>query len=152
MANQQQRIPVAVLGATGMVGQRFIELLQGHPWFELVALAASEQREGRLYGEVAPWRLAGSEMPATVAHMPVAACKPEALPRGVKIVFSALPGEVAGEIEADFAQAGVAVFSNAKNYRMEPDVPLLIPEVNADHAQAIREQRRRRSWSGSIVT
>ena len=147
-----QRIPVAVLGATGMVGQRFIELLQGHAWFELVALAASEQREGRPYGEVAQWRLAGSEMPAQVAYMPVVACKPEALPGQVKIVFSALPGEVAGEIEADFARAGVAVFSNAKNYRMEPDVPLLIPEVNADHAAAISKQRKRRGWPGSIVT
>ncbi len=152
MTTTQQRIPVAVLGATGMVGQRFIELLQGHPWFELVALAASEQREGRPYGEVAQWRLAGSEMPITVAHMSVVACKPEALPGQVKIVFSALPGEVAGEIEADFARAGVAVFSNAKNYRMEPDVPLLIPEVNADHAAAIIEQRKRRGWPGSIVT
>src|SRR5579859_5230415 len=148
----QQRIPVAVLGATGMVGQRFIELLQGHPWFELVALAASEQHAGRPYAEVAQWRLAGSEMPVPVAHMPVVACKPGAVPEDVKIVFSALPGEVAGEIEADFARAGVAVFSNAKNYRMEPDVPLLIPEVNADHAAAIVEQRKRRGWPGSIVT
>ena len=152
MANQQQRIPVAVLGATGMVGQRFIELLQGHPWFELVALAASEQRAGRPYAEVAQWRLAGGEMPVPVAHMPVVACKPGAVPGHVKIVFSALPGEVAGEIEADFARAGVAVFSNAKNYRMEPDVPLLIPEVNADHAAAIIVQRKRRGWPGSIVT
>src|SRR5579859_4713084 len=152
MANQQQRIPVAVLGATGMVGQRFIELLQGHPWFELVALAASEQRAGRPYAEVAQWRLAGGEMPVPVAHMPVVACKPGAVPGHVKIVFSALPGEVAGEIEADFARAGVAVFSNAKNYRMEPDVPLLIPEVNAGHAAAIVEQREKRGWSGSIVT
>jgi aspartate-semialdehyde dehydrogenase len=135
-----------------MVGQRFIELLQGHPWFELVALAASEQRGGRPYAEVAQWRLAGSEMPAAVAAMPVVACRPEALPGQVKIAFSALPGEVAGEVEADFARAGVAVFSNAKNYRMEPDVPLLIPEVNADHAAAISEQRRRRGWAGSIVT
>ena len=151
MANQQ-RIPVAVLGATGMVGQRFIELLQGHPWFELVALAASEQRGGRPYGEVAQWRLAGSDMPAQVAGLPVVACKPETLPGDVKMAFSALPAEVAGEVEAEFARAGVAVFSNAKNYRMEPDVPLLIPEVNADHAAAIIEQRRRRGWPGSIVT
>src|ERR1700730_8210403 len=124
MADIQKRIPVAVLGATGMVGQRFIELLQGHPWFELVALAASEQRAGRPYAEVAQWRLAGSETPPTVAQFPVVACKPGALPGDVKIVFSALPGEVAGEVEADFARVGVAVFSNAKNYRMEPDVPL----------------------------
>src|SRR5256885_12175951 len=98
--NIQSRIPVAVLGATGMVGQRFIELLQGHPWFELVALAASEQHGGRSYGEVSRWRLPGSEMPASAARLPVVACRPGAL-AGVKIVFSALPGEVAGEIEVE---------------------------------------------------
>src|SRR3989442_1451169 len=145
------RIPTAVLGATGMVGQRFIELLQNHPWFELVGLAASEQHGGRPYGEVARWRLSGGEMPQAAAKLPVVPCRPEALP-GVKIVFSALPAEVAGEVEADFARAGVAVFSNAKNYRMEPDVPLLIPEVNADHATAIHEPRKHRNWSGYIIT
>ena len=148
----QSRIPVAVLGATGMVGQRFIELLQGHPWFELAALGASEGRAGRPYGEVAKWRLAGSAMPGTVSAMPVSACRPDALPDDVRIVFSALPAEAALEIETDFARAGKAVFSNAKSYRMEPDVPLLIPEVNSDHAQAILEQRKRRRWPGSIVT
>lgn len=148
----QTRIPVAVLGATGMVGQRFIELVQGHPWFDLVALAASQQREGRAYAEVAKWRLSGSEMPASVASLPVVACRPEALPADVKIVFSALPAEVAGEIEASFARAGMAVFSNAKNYRMQNDVPLLIPEVNADHAAVIVQQRKQRGWTGCIVT
>ncbi len=148
----QTRIPVAVLGATGMVGQRFIELLQGHPWFDLVALAASQQREGHAYAEVAKWRLSGSEMPASVASLPVVACKPEVLPADVKIVFSALPAEVAGEIEASFARAGMAVFSNAKNYRMQNDVPLLIPEVNADHAAVIVQQRKQRGWTGCIVT
>jgi aspartate-semialdehyde dehydrogenase len=147
----QKRIPVAVLGATGMVGQRFIELLQGHPWFELVALAASGRHGGRSYSEATTWRLAGSEMPASVASLPVVPCTPEAL-SGIKIAFSALPGEVAGDIELALAQAGVAVFSNAKNYRMAPDVPLLIPEVNADHIGAIVQQRRQRNWSGSIVT
>ncbi|MDQ2887501.1 MAG: aspartate-semialdehyde dehydrogenase [Chloroflexota bacterium] len=147
----QKRIPVAVLGATGMVGQRFIELLQGHPWFELVALAASERHGGRAYGEVTRWRLSGSEMPSSVAALPVVPCQPEALP-DVKIVFSALPAEIAGDIEASFARAGVAVFSNAKNYRMDADVPLLIPEVNADHAAAIVQQRKQRGWSGCIVT
>src|SRR5229473_4854852 len=147
----QSRIPVAVLGATGMVGQRFIELLQGHPWFELVGLAASEQHGGRAYAEVTRWRLPGSEMPASVASLPVVACRPEAL-AGVKIVFSALPAEIAGEIEADFARAGVAVFSNAKNYRMAADVPLIVPEVNADHATAIVQQRKQRGWPGCIVT
>ena len=148
----QSRIPVAVLGATGMVGQRFIELLQGHPWFELVALAASEQHQERPYGKVAKWRLPGGEMPAAAATLPVVACRPEALPVKVKIAFSALPAEVAGEVEANFARAGVAVFSNARHYRMEPDVPLLIPEVNADHATAIVQQRKQREWLGCIVT
>lgn len=147
----QSRIPVAVLGATGMVGQRFIELLQGHPWFELVAVAASERHAGRPYGESTRWRLPGSEMPADVARLPLVACQPEAL-QNAKIVFSALPGEVAGEIEEECARAGLAVFSNAKNHRMAPDVPLLIPEVNADHAAAIVQQRKQRGWSGCIVT
>jgi aspartate-semialdehyde dehydrogenase len=149
--DRQTRIPVAVLGATGMVGQRFIELLQGHPWFELVGLGASEQHGGRTYAEVSRWRLPGSEMPASAARLPVVPCRPEAL-GGAKIVFSALPAEVAGDIEADFARAGVAVFSNAKNYRMAADVPLLIPEVNADHAAAILKQRKQRNWSGCIIT
>ena len=152
----QSRIPVAVLGATGMVGQRFIELLQDHPWFELVALAASEQHSGRPYAQVARWRLPGEMLPP-VATLPVVACRPEAL-AGVKIVFSALPGEVAGEIEAEFAAAGIAVFSNAKNYRMAPNVPLLVPEVNPDHAAALSMQHTwhalstERGWPGSIVT
>ncbi|HEY6411715.1 MAG TPA: aspartate-semialdehyde dehydrogenase [Ktedonobacteraceae bacterium] len=149
--NTQARIPVAVLGATGMVGQRFIELLQGHPWFELVGLGSSERYGGRPYAEVSRWRLPSSEMPLTAASLPVVSCKPETLP-GVKIVFSALPAEVAGEIEEDFAHAGIAVFSNAKNHRMAADVPLLIPEVNADHAAAIIQQRRLRNWSGCLVT
>ncbi len=148
----QKRIPVAVLGATGMVGQRFIELLQEHPWFELVALAASDQHEGRTYAEVARWRLSSSDLPASAASLPVMSCDPEALPVSVTIAFSALPAEVAGEIEASFASAGIAVFSNAKNYRMQDDVPLLIPEVNADHALAIVQQRKKRGWSGCIVT
>ena len=147
----QKKIPVAVLGATGMVGQRFIDLLQGHPWFDLVAVAASEQHGGRIYAEATRWRLPNSEMPAGVASLPVVACKPEALP-SVKIVFSALPGEVAGDIELAFARVGVAVFSNAKNHRMGADVPLLIPEVDSEHIAAIQQQRKQRSWSGCIVT
>ena len=150
MPTLQKRIPVAVLGATGMVGQRFIELLQDHPWFELVALAASDQHGGRPYAEATSWRL-GGEMPASVASLPVLPCRAEALPE-VKLAFSALPGEIAGDIEIAFAQAGVAVFSNAKNHRMAPDVPLLIPEVNPEHVAAIQQQRKLRGWSGCIVT
>src|ERR1700693_6169791 len=149
--NTQTRIPVAVLGATGMVGQRFIELLQGHPWFDLVGLGASTRHNDRPYAEVSRWRLPSSDMPGSAGRLPVVRCSPEALP-DVKIVFSALPAEVAGEIEEDFARAGVAVFSNAKNHRMAADVPLLIPEVNADHAAAIVQQRKLRNWSGCIVT
>lgn len=145
------KIPVGVLGATGMVGQRFIQLLEDHPWFELVAVAASEKHQGRPYAEVTTWRLPESELPAAVANLPVVACRPDALP-GVRIVFSALPGDIAGEIETAFASAGVAVFSNAKNHRMDADVPLLIPEVNADHIAAITYQQRQRGWSGFIVT
>jgi aspartate-semialdehyde dehydrogenase len=146
-------IPVAVLGATGMVGQRFIELLQDHPWFELVALAASDKHNGLAYADVARWRLPGSEMPASIARLPLVPCQPHELTvAGVKIVFSALPGEVAGEIEAACARAGMAVFSNAKHYRMSPDVPLIVPEVNASHIAAIARQRTLRNWSGCIVT
>lgn len=145
-----KRIPVAVLGATGMVGQRFIELLQGHPWFELVGLAASEQHRRQPYGQVAHWRL-GGEMPVGAAKLPVVPCDPAELP-DVKIVFSALPAEVASAIEAKFAQAGIAVFSNAKNYRMEPDVPLVVPEVNPEHIAVIPQQQRARNWRGFIVT
>jgi aspartate-semialdehyde dehydrogenase (non-peptidoglycan organisms) len=145
------KIPVGVLGATGMVGQRFIQLLEDHPWFELVAVAASERHQGRPYAEVTSWRLPESELPPAVANLPVVACRPDALP-GVRIVFSALPGDIAGEIETAFASAGVAVFSNAKNHRMDADVPLLIPEVNADHIAAITYQQRQRGWSGFIMT
>src|SRR5437588_8698877 len=148
----QKRIPVAVLGATGMVGQRFIELLQGHPWFELIALAASDQHKGRPYALVERWRLSAIGVPTSAASLHVVSCSPEALPPELKIAFSALPAEVAGDIEAAFAHAGIAVFSNAKNYRMHDDVPLLIPEVNADHALALIEQRKKRGWKGSIVT
>ncbi|WP_201364795.1 aspartate-semialdehyde dehydrogenase [Dictyobacter formicarum] len=151
METSHKKIPVGVLGATGMVGQRFIELLQEHPWFELVALAASDKHNGLPYAEVTGWRLSGSDMPAAAANLPVVSCRPDAMP-GVKVVFSALPGEIAGEIEIDFARAGVAVFSNAKNHRMGADVPLLIPEVNAGHIAAIPHQQKQRGWSGFIVT
>src|SRR5258708_30719430 len=141
----QTRIPVAVRGATGMVGQCFIELLQGHPWFELVALAASERHGGRSYDEATRWRLSGSEMPAAAARLPVAACRPEALP-GVKIAFSALPAEVAGEIEANFARAGVAVLSKAKTYRMPAAGPLIVPAGNAGHAAANVHLQKLQRW------
>jgi aspartate-semialdehyde dehydrogenase len=143
-----KKIKVGVLGATGMVGQQFISKLAGHPWFEVSWLAASERSEGKRYDQAAPWRLP-VPAPDSVRAMMVDGCVPG---RGPKVVFSALDALVAGETEEAFAGAGHIVLSNARNHRMDPLVPLLIPEVNADHLALIDEQRRTRGWSGAIVT
>ena len=143
------KIKTGILGATGTVGQRFVQLLQGHPWFEITALAASTASAGRPYGEVCRWKVS-AEMPPAVRDMTVEECAPGL---DCDLVFSALPGEVAGPIEEDLAAAGYFVSSNAKNHRLDPDVPLLIPEVNPDHIQAIDHQQRQRGWGrGFIVT
>jgi aspartate-semialdehyde dehydrogenase len=142
------RIPVAVLGATGAVGQRFVQLLADHPWFEISALAASERSAGKTFEEVAKWVIPG-DPPQGLGEMPVLALEPD-LP--ARLVFSALPGKVAAEVEPAFAQAGYAVCSNASAYRQAPDVPLLIPEVNAEHVEMIAQQRAKRGWTGLIVT
>ncbi len=143
------KIKVGILGATGTVGQRFVQLLQDHPWFEITALAASKASAGRPYGEVCRWKVS-AEMPSAVRDMMVEECAPGL---DCELVFSALPGEVAGPIEENLAIAGYFVSSNAKNHRLDPDVPLLIPEVNPDHIQIIEHQRRQRSWErGFIVT
>jgi len=141
-------IEVGILGATGVVGQQFIARLQGHPWFRATWLAASERSEGRAYRDAAPWRLA-APMPDEVGAMTVEACTPG---RGPKLVFSALDASVAGDIERAFADAGHIVVSNARNHRMDPLVPLLIPEVNHDHLGLLPEQRREKGWPGAIVT
>jgi len=141
-------IEVGVLGATGVVGQQFVSRLAGHPWFKLTWLAASERSEGKAYKSVAPWRLA-APMPAESADRMVEACVPG---RGPKVVFSGLDASVAGEIEGAFAAAGHIVVSNARNFRMDPLVPLLIPEVNADHLALLPEQRAAKGWTGAIVT
>ncbi|WP_322487682.1 aspartate-semialdehyde dehydrogenase [Chloroflexus sp.] len=141
-------IPVAVLGATGAVGQRFLQLLEGHPLFEVVALTGSERSAGKKYREVCRWVL-DTPMPAAVADLTVLDADAD-LP--AQLVFSALPSNVAGPIEQRLAAAGHIVCSNASNHRMEPDVPLVIPEVNPDHLHLIPVQRRRRGWSGAIVT
>lgn len=143
-----KRIKVGVLGATGMVGQRFVSLLSGHPWFEVAALAASDRSVGRRYGEVAPWRLA-QPLPEELGSLPVVSCQTDL---DCEIVFSALDSSVAGEIEAAFAHRGCWVFSNAKHFRMAQDVPLIVPEINPGHLSALDEQRRRRGWTGAIVT
>ncbi len=143
-----KRWPVAVLGATGAVGQTFIRLLANHPWFEIAEVAASERSEGKTYAEAARW-LEG-EMPESIANMVVLPTDPNRV--SSPIVFSALDSSVAGDAERAFATAGRFVLSNAKNFRMEPDVPLVIPEVNASHLQLIDRQRKERGWKGAIVT
>ena len=143
-----RRRRVAVLGATGAVGQAFIRLLARHPWFELAELAASERSVGKPYGEAARWL--GGELSSDIAAMRVLPCDPAAL--SSELVFSALDSSVAGEAEVAFAHAGRTVVSNAKNHRMEPDVPLVIAEVNPDHLALLDSQREKRGWPGAIVT
>jgi aspartate-semialdehyde dehydrogenase len=142
------RIPVGVLGATGNVGQRFIQLLENHPWFRVAELVASERSAGRCYGEATAWRLS-ADMPESVRGLEVLDYHADLQS---PVVFSGLPGEVAGEIEQRLAARGHAVLSNTSTHRMEPDVPLLIPEVNPQHAEAIHTQRANRGWKGYIVT
>ncbi len=139
---------VAVLGATGTVGQRFIGLLAGHPWFEIGALTTSEGKAGKRYGDVTPWHWAG-DMPAAVADMIL---QPTKADLDAEVCFSALPPEAAERWEVELAKAGHHVFSNVKTHRMDDDVPLLIAEVNPEHMHALDVQRRGRAWSGSIVT
>jgi aspartate-semialdehyde dehydrogenase len=131
-----------------MVGQEFVTFLQGHPWFEITWLGASDRSAGKLYRDATSWRLDGA-MPEAVHGMQVEECKPGNAPR---LVFSAMDASVATEIEQAFAQAGHVVVSNSRNHRMEPDVPLLIPEVNPDHLKIIPLQQRRRGWKGQIAT
>lgn len=142
------RIEVGVLGATGMVGQQFALQLAGHPWFTLTWLAASERSRGRKYGEAAAWKLS-RPVPEDLAGREVDACTPG---RGPKVVFSALDADVAGEVEQAFAAAGHIVISNARNHRMDPVVPLLVPEINPDHLQLMACQASQRGWQGAIVT
>jgi aspartate-semialdehyde dehydrogenase len=143
-----RRWPVAILGATGAVGQTFIRCLIGHPWFEIAELAASERSAGKRYGDVTRW-LEGP-LPRELADRTVMPCDPTCVK--APIVFSALDAAAAGELEPTFARAGRLVLSNAKNFRMEPDVPLVIPEVNGGHLALIERQRQGRGWSGAIVT
>jgi aspartate-semialdehyde dehydrogenase len=143
------RRKVAVLGATGAVGQAFIRRLANHPWFELAELAASERSAGRPYVEATRW-IGSDAIPQAVAQRTVVACDPSAVEADV--VFSALDASVAGEVEAAFARAGRTVLSNARNFRMEADVPLVIPEVNSSHLALLPAQRANRGWPGAIVT
>jgi len=142
-------IPVAVLGATGSVGQRFVSLLDQHPWFKVVALAASDRSVGQKYSSAARWVL-DTPMPDYAKDMIVVPANTDAVQ--AKIVFSALHTEIATELEPQFAKAGAAVCSNASSYRRGDDVPLLLPEINAGHIQLVRHQRQNKGWSGCIVT
>lgn len=142
------KIPAGVLGATGAVGQKFVLLLADHPWLELTELAASERSAGRRYEDAVSWKQAAS-VPEEVRGMTVKPCQPDL---DCKIVFSGLDASVAGEIEESFAAKGYWVFSNARNHRMEADVPLLIAELNADHLDIIPAQQKNRGWSGAIIT
>lgn len=143
-----KQIEVGVLGGTGMVGQHFIRFLEGHPWFKLTWLGASDRSAGKKLRDATSWRLDG-EMPAAAAGITVSESKPGNAPR---LVFSAMDASVATEIERAFAEAGHVVVSNSRNHRMEPDVPLLVPEVNACHLQALKIQQQNRGWKGMIVT
>ena len=141
------KIPVGILGATGTVGQRFVQLLVDHPWFEITAITGSTRTAGRPYGAGVNWKLEG-DPPPSIAEMIVQPTEPNL---DVKIVFSALPTAQAKEMEPIFAAAGYAVATNASSYRMADDVPLLVPEVNPDHSQLIDVQRQNRGWEGFII-
>ncbi|MGC2515571.1 MAG: aspartate-semialdehyde dehydrogenase [Terriglobales bacterium] len=142
------KLAVGILGATGIVGQRFIQMLEQHPWFEVSWLAASDRSEGRTYAEAACWRLK-TAIPTRVANMTVSPAKPEGAP---KIIFAALDAAIARELEPQFAAAGCAVVSNSSALRMQPDVPLVIPEVNGDHIRLIDKQSWRSQSGGYVVT
>ncbi|MBS1816494.1 MAG: aspartate-semialdehyde dehydrogenase [Acidobacteria bacterium] len=141
-------IPVGILGATGMVGQQFIALLADHPWFKVAYLGASERSAGKAFKDAAAWRLP-NRLPDDVANRVVENAAPGTAP---KLVFSGLDSSVAGEIEAEFAKAGHIVVSNSRNYRMFDTVPLMIPEVNADHLKLLDAQGHSQGWKGRIIT
>jgi len=143
-----RKIPIGILGATGVVGQRFIQMLEHHPWFEVAWLAASDRSEGKPYAEAARWRLK-TPIPAAVAKMQVSPAKPDGAP---KIIFDALDASIAAELEPRFADSGCAVVSNSSALRMKEDVPLVIPEVNGDHIKLIDIQSWRKKYGGYVVT
>jgi aspartate-semialdehyde dehydrogenase len=142
------KIEVGVLGATGTVGQRFVQLLAAHPWFELAWVAASDKSAGKRYGDACSWQLEGAP-PQRVADRTVEECVPG---RGPRLVFSSMGSDLAGDIEGRFAAAGHLVVSNSSHFRMAADVPLLVPEINPDHLGLLPLQRRQRGWQGAVVT
>jgi aspartate-semialdehyde dehydrogenase len=143
-----EKIPVGILGATGTVGQRFIQLLEHHPWFEVVWMAASDRSAGKIYTNACKWRL-HTPLPSRIAAMEVSPAVPEGAP---KLIFAALDSQAATELEPQFAAAGCAVVSNSSSFRMQEDVPLVIPEVNGDHIALLKTQEWYKKNGGSIVT
>ncbi len=143
-------VRVGILGATGAVGQRLIELLEPHPEFEIATLTASESSAGERYRDAAKWRIEAS-IPEDVAEMTVVATEPEAVGDDVDLLFSSLPSDVGAAVEPAFCEAGYVVSSNSSNARMAADVPLVIPEVNADHVDLLEVQRDERGWDGALV-
>ena len=145
-----EKIKIGVLGATGTVGQRFITLLENHPYFQLTEVAASERSSGKTYEEAVAgrWKVSG-DIPEKVKGMTVQEVKPGL---DCRVVFSAMDASVAGPVEEEFAGAGYCVFSNARSHRYDPDVPILLPEINAEHAAVLEYQRKNRGWKGFIVT
>jgi len=143
-----RKISIGILGATGVVGQRFIQMLEQHPWFEVAWLAASDRSEGKTYSEAARWRLK-TPLPPAVGAMTVSPATPEGAP---KIIFAALDASIAAELEPRFAEAGCAVVSNSSALRMKEDVPLVIPEVNGGHVKLIDIQEWRKKSGGYVVT
>ncbi len=143
--SEDKKIKVGILGATGSVGQKFIELLSDHPWFEIAEVAASERSAGKAYKDAVNWILS-SPLPPSVANLIVKNCEPGL---ETKLVFSGLDSSIAGTVETEFANAGYIVVSNSKNHRMDSDVPLLVPEINAEHLQLVKHQKFK---EGCIVT
>ncbi len=142
------KVPVGILGATGTVGQKFILLLADHPWFEITELAASERSAGKVYDEIVSWKQSVA-IPEKVRKMVVKPCEANL---DCKFAFSGLDASVAGDIEKAFAEKGYWVFSNARNYRMDPDVPLVIAEINGSHLGILPFQQKQRCWPGAIIT
>ncbi|HEY6249068.1 MAG TPA: aspartate-semialdehyde dehydrogenase, partial [Candidatus Angelobacter sp.] len=142
------KIPVGILGATGTVGQRFMQLLENHPWFEIVWMAASDRSAHKTYTEACKWRLS-TPLPAHMAAMKVSPAVAEGAP---KLIFAALDSAAATELEPRFAAAGCAVVSNSSSFRMQEDVPLVIPEVNGDHLELLKRQKWYKDSGGFIVT
>lgn len=143
----RKKIEVGILGATGTVGQRFVQLLENHPWFELTWVAASDRSAGKRYGDAMAWQLEGAP-PARIADLTVEECVPG---RGPKLVFSSMGSDQAGPIEGAFAEAGHQVVTNSGHFRMAPDVPLLVPEINPEHL-GLLETQKQRGWQGSVLT